>query len=82
MPHKQYKLRYCYEKETESETGKLVDGLRQPGLVVAMFLFVLAISFGLFGRHDLYRERLLIGAALVLSGGLLDGPDVTEWPLL
>jgi hypothetical protein len=47
-----------------------------------MFLFVVAIGFGLFGRHDLYRERLLIGAALVLSGGLLDGPDVTEWPLL
>jgi hypothetical protein len=47
-----------------------------------MFLFVVAIGFGLFGRHDLYREWLLIRAALVLSGGLLDGPGVTEWPLL
>jgi hypothetical protein len=47
-----------------------------------MFLFVIAIGFGLFGGYNLYRERLLIGAALVLSGGLLDGPGVTEWPLL
>ena len=66
---KQSELRYCDEKETESETGELVDGLRQPGLVVAMFLFVLAIGFSLFGGYDLDREWLLISATLVLSGG-------------
>ena len=81
MPHKQYKLGYCDEKETESETGELVDELRQPGLVVAMFLLVLAISFSLVGGYDLDRERLLISATLILSGGRWAGPDGTEWPL-
>jgi hypothetical protein len=78
----QQKLRYADEKETVGETGELLGGGGQLGFVVAMLLFVVAFSVGLLGGYDLHRERLLVGAALILSNGRWDGLGIAEWPLL
>jgi hypothetical protein len=75
----QHQLTEGNKHQERRKDGQYPSGLREPNLVISMLLFIVSIGLSLLGGDNLYRKRLLFGAALICGGWLLSCWGIFGW---